>query len=310
MAYRLDRQESVIEGLKRVIGEEIKSAGGRLSGAKNADRDEAIHEARKSIKKVRALLRLANMENAGALRRENERLRDIARRLSEFRDAFAVIETFDDLRKKYPDETRGKLRSVRAGLVRKRNQAGKDEDVGIVLDRAAAALGKVAGRVLTWPLEENGFSAIGQGLENTYRAGRAALVRGRRNSRPEILHQLRKRVKDHWYHMRLLESLWSGVMKAYEKSLKDLETRLGNTHNLFVLQERIMVEPAFYGRPKDIELILKLIEKYQKALRDQSLSLAERVYEQKPRHFRRGMKRLWDTWRHESKTLEDTGGVA
>ena len=96
------------------------------SPADKNDRDEAIHEARKSIKKVRALLRLVSAELGGTYPRENARLRDIARRLSEFRDAFAIIETFDDLKKKYKDETRNKLQSVRAGLIRKRKRrAGK-----------------------------------------------------------------------------------------------------------------------------------------------------------------------------------------
>jgi CHAD domain-containing protein len=305
MAYRLERDESVIAGLKRVVREEIDSAGTQLSGNRKATRDEAIHEARKSIKKVRALLRLVGAELGGDYPRENARLRDIGRRLSEFRDAFAIIATFDDLKRKYKGETLKKLRSVRTGLVKKRNEAGREEDVEIVLDHAAAALGKAARRVKAWPLKTNGYAAIGPGIAETYRAGRAALARAREDPRPEHYHELRKRVKDHWYHIRFLESLWTDVMSAYEKSLKDLETWLGNDHNLAVLRERIVAESAFYGQQKDIDLTLDLIDKYQKELRDQSLSLAERIYEEKPREFTRRMKHLWDTWRHEPKDLEE-----
>src|SRR5271165_4675242 len=109
MAYRLKRDESVIRGLKRVVREEIESAGTQLSGDRKTSRDECIHEARKSIKKVRALMRLVSPELSDTYARENARLRDIARRLSEFRDAFAIIATFDDLKKKYKDQTRNKL---------------------------------------------------------------------------------------------------------------------------------------------------------------------------------------------------------
>jgi len=303
MAYRLERDESVIAGVKRVVREEIESAGTQLSSDGNTNRDEAIHEARKSIKKVRALVRLVSAELGGEYPRENARLRDIARRLSEFRDAFAIIATFDDLKKKFKDETVRKLRSVRAALVRKRNAAGREEDVGIVLDHAAAALRKAARRVKAWPLQTDGYAAIGPGLEATYRAGRAALASARKDPQPGNYHELRKRVKDHWYHVRLLESLWTDVMSAYEKSLKDLETRLGNDHNLAVLRERIVAEPAFYGKQADIDLILDLIDAYQKELRDGSLSLAERIYEEKPKEFTRRMHHLWDTWRHEPKDL-------
>jgi CHAD domain-containing protein len=303
MAYRLERGESVIAGLKRVVQDEIESAGTRLAGDKSG-RDEAIHDARKSIKKVRALLRLVSAELGGVYPRENARLRDIAGKLSEFRDGFVLVETFDDLKKKFKSETRNKLRPIRAGLIKKRNEGGREEAVRIMLDHASAALRRAAKRVQDWPLETEGFAALGPGLERTYRAGRAALKRVRENPGPESYHDLRKRVKDHWYHIRLLESVWTGAMTPYEKSLKELETWLGNDHNLAVLRDRIVAEPAFYGEQKDIDLMLELIRKYQKELREQSLSLAERIYEEKPRAFTNRIKQFWDTWRQEPEIPE------
>jgi len=297
MAYRFKRGESVIRGLKRVAREEMEEAGAQLSGHKRPGRDEAIHDARKSIKKVRALLRLASAEQDGIYGRENARLRDIARRLSKFRDAFAIIETFDELKSKFQRETRNKLQSVRLGLTKRRSQSAREEDVGIVIVEAASALRRAAKRVKTWPLRADGFAAIVPGLEKTFRAGRKALALVRKDARPENLHELRKRVKDHWYHLRLLEDLWTDMIRASEKSLKDLETLLGNDHNLFVLRETIMADPASYGVKKDVDLTLHLIGTYQKELREQSLVLAARIYDEKPRAFTRRMAGLWDTWR-------------
>ncbi len=305
MAYRLERDESVIRGLKRVVRDEMKSAGTNLSGGGNIGRDEAIHGARKSIKKVRAILRLVSAELGGAHDRENVRLRDVARRLSEFRDAFVIVETFDALKKKYRDEAGDRLQSVRAALTRRRNETAKAADIATVLEEASVALRKAAKRVKTWPLQKDGYAAIGPGLEATYRAGRSALARVRKDPRPENFHELRKRVKDHWYHLRLLEDLWTRMMSATEKSLKDLETWLGNDHNLAVLRTRIVAEPVFYGKQKDVDLTLELIDRYQKELRAQSLSLAERIFAEKPGEFSRRMKHLWDTWRHEPKPQEE-----
>lgn len=299
MAYRLERDERVIAGLKRVVRDEIESASAHLAGLKKSSRDEAIHEARKSIKKVRALLRLAGRELGGAGTREDRRLRDIGRRLSEFRDAFVMIETFDGLKRKYRGETARKLWSVRRGLIQRRRESRREEEMRIVLEHASAALGQTAQRVAAWPLLTDGYAALSEGLEATYRAGRAALERVHANSHAENFHQFRKRVKDHWYHIRLLENLWTDVMRAYEKALKDVETWLGEDHNLAVLRERVAAEPAFYGSPADIELLHDLIGRYQTELRQQSLAVAERIYEEKPREFRRHMKHLWDTWQHE-----------
>lgn len=310
MAYRLERGEAVIAGLKRVVREEIESAEDHLSGKKNKTRDEAIHDARKSIKKVRATLRLVREQLGDSWKRENARMRDIAARLSQFRDAFVIVETFDDLKTKYQDKHAAlRLRAVRAGLTRRRNEESKEEDVTLVLSTAATSLRRASKRVKRWPLAGDEFDAIAPGLEESYRSGRKALASARKDPRPEAFHELRKRVKDHWYHVRLLEGLWTEVMVGYEKSLKDLEDWLGNDHNLTVLRDTIAAEPAFYGKEKDIEFLHGLISDYQKELREKAVPLAERIYEEKPRDFRRRMKHLWEAWRAEPSS-EDSRTAA
>jgi len=306
MAYRLERGESVLHGLRRVVRDEIESAGAKLAGNHPIGRDKAIHETRKSIKKVRALLRLVSEEMHGVEPRENRRLRDIARRLSRYRDAFVMVETFDDLRRKFRTETFRKLSRTRARLIDRRNTTRKEQDVVIVVEHAAAALSHVAQRVSHWTLDAEGYAAIGPGLERTFRAGRAALAVVREDPRAENFHDLRKRVKDHWYHVRLLENLWTDLMAGYEKSLRNVETWLGNDHNLAVLRDMLLADPESYGAPEEIELMFDLIDRYQKELREQAVSLAERIYEEKPAEFTRRMHHLWDTWRQHPKLKSPT----
>ena len=92
MAYHLKRSESVPEGIRRIAGEELESAADQLSMGQGGNLDEAIHEARKSVKKVRAVA-----VNAGrpehSYREESSFLRDVGRKLSQFRDAGAVIKS-------------------------------------------------------------------------------------------------------------------------------------------------------------------------------------------------------------------------
>ena len=309
MAFRFERGESVFGALKRVVCEEIEAAGDGLSGGGKTSRDEAIHEARKSIKKVRAVLRLVRRKEDDAYSIENARLRDIAGRLSGFRDDVAIVETLDDLTDKYKDEAGpDKLRSVHAGLTKQRDEAGREERIGGVLHAAAAALREVSKRLKIWSPGAKGYRAIAPGLERSYRSGRKALARARKDPRPENFHELRKRVKDHWYHVRLLEDLWSledrlsleerwsRDMSARETHLKHLETWLGNDHNLVVLQGRIVAAPSCFGHEKDVGLTLRLIGKYRNELRGKAIPLAERVYDGKPREFSRHMKHLWDSW--------------
>jgi CHAD domain-containing protein len=304
MAYRLKSKESVPEGIKRVVKEEFEAGLEQLSGKSRANRDEAVHEARKSVKKIRAVLRLMRPELDRAYDAQIGRLRTVGRKLSEFRDAGAIVETFDALRKKYRDQLRQtSLDSIRRRLVKLRDEAEKKVESGNSFEKLVEILQEAAKDVKTWPLQTDGFPAIAPGLEGAFRQARRAMARAQRYPRPENYHEWRKRVKDHWYDVRLLESLSSDVMRAHEKSLKDLESWLGEDHNLVVLRDKIVAEPDLYGDRKEVDLLLDLIDKYQKELRDNSLSLGERLYEERPRQFLRRMKHLWLAWQSQPKSL-------
>jgi CHAD domain len=121
---------------------------------------------------------------------------------------------------------------------------------------------------------------------------------------PECFHEWRKRVKDHWYHTRLIESLWTEEMKAREKSLKELETWLGDDHNLFVLHSLISGEPAAFGETAIVDALLDLIDDRQKELRRNALSLGARLYDDKPKAFLRRVEHLWQEWQDRPKDLE------
>jgi len=99
MAYRLKSKESVPEGIKRIVKEEFDAGLQQLNGKSRPNRDQAVHEARKSVKKIRAVLRLMRPELNGAYDAQIDKLRTVGRKLSEFRDAGAIVDTFDALRK-------------------------------------------------------------------------------------------------------------------------------------------------------------------------------------------------------------------
>jgi CHAD domain-containing protein len=281
--------EPVPEGIERIVREEIAAAVRQLGGQGDPSRDEAIHEARKNVKKIRGVLRLMQPELGDTYRLENIHFRDIGRQLSQFRDAGAIVETFDALRAKYGGgvvDGRA-LASIRRGLMARKRQAEKQANIGEVLASLATVLCQSAERVSAWPLSQDGFAAIAPGLEATFRRGQKAMARARKHPRPENYHEWRKRVKEHWYHIRLLESVWTPGLRAYEKSLKELETSLGEDHNLVVLRERVWGDP-------EAGALLGLIRKYHQELRAKAFTLGERIYGEKPGHFAQRIQRLWD----------------
>ena len=302
MSYHLKLNEPVHEGLKRIVCEEIEYGAGQLDGKDPAKRDEAIHEARKSVKKIRAVLRLIRPELGSVYRAENERLRGVGQKLSEFRDAGAIIETFDDLKEKYRDELgRHTLSPIRRRLNAQKQSAEKGNQIEAVLQQMANTLRDVGKDVSAWPLQTDGFCAIAPGLRKTYGRGRKALAYAKKRPRPENFHEWRKRVKDHWYHVRLLEDIWTDVMRAYEKDLKDLETWLGDDHNLVVLSDKLKGDPQGYGSQKDVDFLMELIGKHQKKLREKAVDLGDRIYQDRPRLFTKRIELLWAAWQTQGK---------
>ena len=89
MAYRLKLKEPLTKGVRRIAGEQLGNAAARLEGGSNPE--TSVHEARKSLKRTRALLRLVRPGLGEAdFRKANARLRDIARSLSAARDRDVV----------------------------------------------------------------------------------------------------------------------------------------------------------------------------------------------------------------------------
>src|ERR1700690_2206810 len=237
MAYRLRAGESVRLGVRRVIREQIDSAIEELTDGK--DRDETIHYARKRVKRSRGALRLVRFDLGKQFQQENAVFRDIGRRLSELRDSQALLEVLDDIAKRYKHP----LPSIRKGLEERKRRFEVATDVPAVVEQTIVCLKQAREWISHWPLYSNGFAAVAPGLGGTYRAGRDAFAAAYADPTPENFHEFRKRAKDHWYHIRLLENLWTPVMQLYESSLRSLEQCLGDDHNLEVLHTAIQASP-------------------------------------------------------------------
>lgn len=294
MAYRLQPGESVREGLRRIAREELATAAAGLRQATPRKRDDAVHEARKSVKKVRAILRLMRGELGRTFEIENRRLRDVGRRLSVYRDATVMIETLDQLGSYARDARSARsLSTIRRGLMENQRRRRLGDRMTNAMGRAREELMAAAARVDRWRLVFDGPVALAPGMETAYRRGRAGLAAVRRHARPECCHDWRKRVKDHWYHLRLVEGRWNTAMRARERSLKQLETWLGEHHNLEVLSAHLAAKAADGRMPREVKICREFIGELQRELRRKALALGQQLYSQPPELFRKHLAELW-----------------
>ena len=108
----------------------------------------------------------------------------------------------------------------------------------------------------------------------------------------ERLHRWRRRVKDHWYHMRLLNGV-NGRISGRVRRLKQLATWLGDHQNLVVLHRRILNAPARFGNERTIAAVLGCIDERRLELRRRACKRGSRLFAARPARFRRQIDRWW-----------------
>ena len=99
MPFRF-RRGAVDENVSRLVSKELKAA---VEGLRTQPSDEvAVHDARRRLKKSRAVLKLLHDDLGKQYARRNDALQRIAKRLATVRDAEILKETFDSLRMMCP----------------------------------------------------------------------------------------------------------------------------------------------------------------------------------------------------------------
>ena len=301
MAYRIGAAESAREGIRRCAREQLESAIHELTQRVSADPVEAVHDARKSLKKERSLLRMARGSMpASQRRRENAALRDAGRRLSLARDADAMIEALAKIADRYVGQfPSSSVEAIRDRLEHDREVARLELMASGAPEAAAEDLKSALARVDGWRLQAGGWKAIGPGLDRGYRDGAKTLAVARKKPTAENLHEWRKRAKDLWYHLRLLEEIAPHTVHAHAEDAHLLSDLLGDDHDLAVLRES--VQAMTKDVPVDSAAVIVAIDHRRRQLQEEAMFLGARVYAEKPKAFTRRVRKYWRAWRAQAE---------
>ncbi|MCW2958452.1 MAG: domain containing protein [Solirubrobacterales bacterium] len=295
MSYRLTITELAGEGLRRCAAEELDSAREGLADATAVERAKAVHEARKSLKKTRSLVRLARPAiGSKRYRVANTALRDTARTLSGTRDADVLIAVAAGLQEQYvgqlPASAFETLTEHLAAAVQTTATPGAEDPIA----QAVQQLAHVRLAVDAWPLHKAGWDTVVEALTTTYANGRADLEAVRKDPAADVRHEWRKRVKDLWYQQRLVVDAWEPVLAAQAEQAHLLSEHLGDDHDLAVLHEAITSGRMDAG--SDSEAILALIDQRRDELLHAALTLGDRLYAESPKAFARRVTSYLRAW--------------
>jgi hypothetical protein len=290
MAFGLRKDEPIGKGLRRVVRKELRSAIDQLRSEQSDN--EGIHEARKSIKKVRAVLQLVGDEvKAG---RARKRLQKANHLLSPLRDADVLIETAHNLcsqdagvSAKACDAIGSELAAEKTRLQRDAHGTQTRSEAADILDRVRRSAGK-------WQWREAGFAVFADEIRRTYKEARQRMQDARTRNDGDAFHDWRKRVKTFWYALRLLKKRVHGLDRPLA-DLKRLETELGDDHNLHVLQTQLERTQSPGGAWSGRARMRALSERRQRELRRAALSRGERLFALSPKTLARRLRKTWKT---------------
>lgn len=305
-SLQLGESEPLGMGVKRVTMEQLElAAAGFLQP--DAQIGPAIHGTRKSIKRVRALLKLIRSELPERIFEfENSSLRDTARLLAEIRSAQGVLDAAISVQAIYGEllaaDTFGELITR---LTRRRDltELRALEDPNLV-GRVVRSLERAYHRYSSWPTDpeardvygvgvRDAFESVAPGLGTTYAQGRRNMVVAYRRSATGDFHEWRKKVKDMRHQMEFLAPLWPEVIVGTAMTLERLGSMLGDENDLADLTGLLEQRSDLCPNPRERSLFRALAGQRRSELQVAAEILGRRVYAEEPKSVTSRFGEYW-----------------
>jgi len=280
MSYRLERDEPVGFGIRRVILEQVDGAIESL-GTLDDDPAGAIHDARKRTKMIRAAARLVRDAIGDDYAAINATARDAARELAGARDASALAATFRDLHEQRRDSSDHAGMVAVASALDARGRAAEQAVAERLphVERARTLLDQLRDRTTGLAFGDEGWDAIEPGLARTYRRGRRAMRAARTHPTGANFHEWRKRAKYTRHHLDLLAGAAPGLLVPLEDEFHRLTDALGDAHDLHVLAGQL-TDGSLAAVASDRELrdVLATIERARRERELEAIGLGRLLY--------------------------------
>jgi CHAD domain-containing protein len=293
MAFRFKLSEPFEGGFKRIAIEQINRAQGLLK--ESPDRVVAVHETRKSLKRLRALLRLVRPAlGEQTFHSENAQLREIAGGLSGTRDRHVLLETVGKLEAASSATVKAFGEPIRELLEEASNGGDAPTVESAAMKRAFTLLGDAKKRLARLRLIGQGFSVVGPGLEQTYRKARRAFRDAYLHHTDEAFHEWRKGTQQHWRHMALLVRAWPQCLEARTSEARGLSQLLGDDHDLALLIAFLDSDAAKELGAERIALARKQARERQEELRAIARPTGERLFAEGAKSLHRRIAAYWE----------------
>ncbi len=299
MSYTIENSNRFFEEIHRVVDEQAEKAIASLREEK--DVHEAVHDARKRCKKIRAAWRLIRDDlGEEAYKERNVWYRDTARLLSDMRDAKAMLETVELMRDRFGDIVyKSAFNELIAAFEARlaRYEADHEDETPELIATAAGRLETAMETLNPIEVEASDWGRVVHSLRRVYKRGYRAFQQLREAPDPNVIHEWRKRTKYLRYQLRLLKRVWPGIINPWRDELHDLSDLQGDHHDLHEFKAHL---PKLDGvKELTRQSIEALADKQQQRLYLQMLPLGARLYAETPDAFARRLHAYLQAWHRQ-----------
>lgn len=273
----LFRKECIDTGLQAIASLQLEWAIAGLKGNNVSPR--AIHNARTTIKKVRAIIELtAPCFSRGQRSDLTATLRDAASRIAPLRDSEVLLNTFDYLLEK-TNEPSDHCASLRDGLLDQARQCRSNGSRQI--PHVIRLLKRIHQNIPEWSLSKLTGQDLKRRIRRTYRRGRITLDHSATSGDEEEFHRWRKLVKLLWYQLRLTSRHWPNDAKHLMLEIGAIGESAGTERDLTLLNHWLRNGP----QTTSSNLLQSTLTSLLPQLRKQAIAAGNNFYREKPRQF-------------------------
>lgn len=294
--------ESPAGSVVRAIEEEIDVAVLAL-GDTGLEPDEAVHGARRALKRARALLRMISDPMERPTHRVLHRnLRAAGHSLAPMREATTLIETFDAHRTLFAEWVSvDVLEATRACIDGRYSEAypvGRLD--GGAVRSAFESLSPARRLLVDWAREHaafcgemESFTYIAHGLHRVYKDGREGMRAATLSGDFNEFHHWRKQVKYLRGALQHLEPVAPSEIRPAIDRLSLVNKSLSRAHDLWVLGNFINAHPCPCIDRGLLETYVGITDERRRDLDTRALALAAPIYAEMPRAFTERMEQYW-----------------
>jgi CHAD domain-containing protein len=284
--FRAD--QSIAKGTQRIARRQMDRALDQLTRQSRSAREEAVHDARRRFKRIRALLRLVR-KSLGERRylKENACFREAGRLLAEVRDARVLVGAFEELTRRFPTQLAGQsfVKVAKELLRRQEDVSRRVFEHENALAKTAVIVDAARRRLDKWKFAKDDRATLRAGLKKMYRRGSEAFSAVLAERTTDKLHEWRKRVKDLWHQLQLLQPIWPAIAPSLLNQAHTLSDYLGADHDLAVLRDALTDDAAKLADCATVDVLLPLIDGRRLELQEAAQLLGQQVYREKPKIF-------------------------